>query len=68
MKIKIKNTPQVAQMLYMDCVPTSVVEEILDKEFDVDEHDGHFAVTAPFVGTLKKWNIRAECVEIISRS
>lgn len=62
MKVKIKNTAETAQKLFKANVPTFVINGILGKNVEADDH-GH--VMFDWIGQHTTWSIPADCMEIL---
>lgn len=66
MKIQIKNSPDAVRRLIKDCVPISVVEKIIGRQFDVPQSGEAFSIPFDFDGVKTQWSISPECVEIVN--
>ena len=65
MRVKIKNTAITAQKLFKANVPTFVINDIIGKEVDADEH---LNIQFDWLGKPSTWNIPADCVEILVKN
>lgn len=64
MKVKVKNTIDSARALVKASVPTVVIDQILGKVVEVDEHNN---VTLPWNGQPVSWNLPSECLQITNQ-